>query len=299
MHVGVSRPPTPPHPTPDVDGALVARVAEELGFESVFYGEHPVRPVDQPGTGVHRDGVPFFQDTLVMLARASAVTSRIKLGGGVFLLPEHNPVQFAKELASLDHYSGGRVVVGAGVGWSRIECELLGGDFDRRWAQTLEAVTLMKRLWREETVTFDGEFFRVPPVQMFPRPANPAGPPVLLGASASPRSFRRIAAVADGWMPAFVTRESTERAPSELEAARRELDALAVAAGRAPSDLQITAIVRGPQPGVDLPPAQRVDRALLRRIADTGVDRVAVSLSTLRSEADVEPALGRVADALL
>src|SRR4051812_49736767 len=87
MHIGISRPPTPPHPTPDVDGAAVAVVAEELGFESIFYGEHPIRPVDQPGQGVHADGIPFFQDTIVMLSRASAVTTRIKLGGGVFWYP--------------------------------------------------------------------------------------------------------------------------------------------------------------------------------------------------------------------
>src|SRR4051794_30666456 len=183
MHIGISRPPTPPHPIPDVDGAAVAQTAEELGFESIFYGEHPIRPVDQPGQGVHADGIPFFQDTVVMLARASAVTSTIMLGGGVFLIPEHNPILFAKQLATIDHYSGGRVIVGAGVGWSRTECELLGGNFDRRWAQTRESVLLMKRLWTEDTVEFHGEFFDVPPVQLFPQPAR--NPPVLVGANAS------------------------------------------------------------------------------------------------------------------
>src|SRR3979411_2465550 len=130
MHIGVSRPPTPEYPVPDVDGALVAKHAERIGFESVFYGEPPIRPLNDPGRSVHAAGVPFFQDTLVMLARASAMTTTLKVGAGVFLMPEHNPVLFAKQLASLDHYSGGRLIVGAGVGWSRTECELLGGNFD-------------------------------------------------------------------------------------------------------------------------------------------------------------------------
>jgi probable F420-dependent oxidoreductase len=299
MHIGISRPPTPPHPIPDVDGAVVAQLAEELGFESIFYGEHPIRPVDQPGMGVHADGIPFFQDTLVMLARASAVTSTIKLGGGVFLVPEHNPVQFAKELASLDHYSGGRLIVGAGVGWSRVECELLGGNFDRRWAQTRETIHLMKRLWTEETVSFDGEFFQVPPVQLFPQPATKPWPPVLLGASASERSFRRIVDYGDGWLPAFVTRESIETAPEHLADSRRLLDRLALEAGRDPATIQITAILRGPTVNQDVDPAQRVDRALVGRLADVGVDRVAISMSTIRTEAEARDRLARIADSIL
>ena len=299
MHIGISRPPTPPHPVPDVDGAVVARIAEELGFESIFYGEHPIRPVGDPGHGVHVDGVPFFQDTIVMLARASAVTNRIKLGAGVFLVPEHNPVLFAKQLASIDHYSGGRLIVGAGVGWSRVECELLGGDFDRRWAQTRESIQLMKRLWTEETVEHHGDFFDVPAVQLFPQPINQPPPPVLLGASASERTFRRIVEYADGWLPAFVTRESIESAPDFLESNRRVLDRMAFEAGRDPATLQITAILRGPQSKGDVQPDQRVDRALLRRLADVGIERVAVSMSTITSPEGAREVLTRIAEQLL
>jgi probable F420-dependent oxidoreductase len=299
MKIGVSRPPTPRHPVPDVDGAVVAELAEDIGFESIFYGEHPIHPVDQPGSGVHAHGVPFFQDTLVMLARASAMTSRIKLGSGVFLIPEHNPVLFAKQLASLDHYSRGRLVVGAGVGWSRIECELLGGNFDRRWAQTCEAIQLMKRLWTEDTVQFRGEFFDVPPVRLFPQPASKPWPPVLLGAAPSERTFRRIVAVADGWIPAFVEPAAVEGAPSLLEKSRARLDTLAVEAGREPTTIQITAILRGPQVDGDLGPGQRVDRALVARLADAGVDRVAVSLRTIHGERDAREALAHIADDVL
>jgi probable F420-dependent oxidoreductase len=249
--------------------------------------------------GVHVDGVPFFQDTLVMLARASAMTSTIKLGGGVFLVPEHNPVQFAKELASLDHYSGGRLIVGAGVGWSRTECELLGGDFDRRWAQTREAIVLMKRLWTEDTVAFEGEFFHVPPVQLFPKPVSEPWPPVLLGATPSHRSFRRIVEYADGWLPAFVTRDSIATAPHSIAEHRRLLDEVAIEAGRDPADIQITAIVRGPDVRGDAKPDERVDRAFVARLADLGVHRVAISLSTITSEGEARERLARIADHIL
>ena len=108
MKIGLNRPvAAPDYPTPDVDCALLAVHAEKLGFESIFYGEHPIRPLDDPGRGVHSRGVPLYQDTLVGLTRAAAMTKTIKVGGGVFLMPEHNPIAFAKQLATLDHYSGG------------------------------------------------------------------------------------------------------------------------------------------------------------------------------------------------
>ncbi len=299
MHIGISRPPTPPHPTPDIDAALVAKRAEEMGFESIFYGEHPIRPVDQPGHSVHAHGVPFFQDTLVALARISAATSKIRFGGGVFLIPEHNPVQFAKELASVDFYSGGRLLVGAGVGWSKVECELLGGNWDRRWAQTREIVQVMKKLWSQETVTHDGEFYQIPPVQLFPQPASKPWPPVLIGAKAGEKTFAKVVDYGDGWLPAFVTREDVANGPAIIAAGRRRMDELAQAAGRDPATLQITAIIRGPQIDGDIGPGQRVDRRLVARYAMAGCDRVLISLPTLLNEADIDGALGRIAEAVL
>lgn len=298
MHVGISRPPTPPYPVPDVDAAVIAVQAERLGFESVFYGEHPIRPVEQAGYSVHRDGVPFFQDTLVALARISAVTTTIRFGGGVFLAPEHNPVQFAKELASLDHYGGGRLLVGCGVGWSQVECELLGGVWERRWAQTRESVRIMKQLWTQDTVTYDGEFYRIPPVQLFPKPASTPHPPVLIGAGASERTFARVVEYADGWLPAFVTRETVAGAPAIVEAARRRLDELAAEAGREPSSLQITAMIRG-LPRDDGAEVRRELRARLTALGDAGADRVLVSMQTVTSEQEAGDAVHRLAEAVL
>jgi probable F420-dependent oxidoreductase len=233
MKIGISRPPTPQHPAIDLDAAIIGRQAERLGFDLVLYGEHPIRPLDQPGMGVHRDGVPFFQDTLVALARISAVTTSLRFGGGVFLAPEHNPVQWAKELASLDWYGDGRLVVGIGVGWSRTECELLGGNFDRRWAQTEEIVGIMRALWSGQPVSHEGEFFSIPLVQCVPTPMSPRGPAILLGGG-SDLTLRRAARFGDGWLPAFVTRDAIESGPVTVADGRRRLSALADERGRDP-----------------------------------------------------------------
>lgn len=299
MKIGVSRPPTPPHPIADVDALVVAQHAERLGFESIFYGEHPIRPVDQPGKSVHAHGVPFFQDTLVALARISAGTTNIKFGGGVFLIPEHNPVQFAKELASLDFYSNGRLLIGAGVGWSRVECELLGGRWDQRWKQTRETVQIMKKLWTEETVTYAGDIYTLPPVQLYPKPASQPWPPVLIGAKAGDKTFARVVDYGDGWLPAFVRPEDMIEAPHTVEAGRLAIDRLARDAGRDPAALQINCIVRGPQIDGELGPGQQIDRALIRALGDAGAERVLVSMPTITSERDAAETLERMAEAVL
>jgi alkanesulfonate monooxygenase SsuD/methylene tetrahydromethanopterin reductase-like flavin-dependent oxidoreductase (luciferase family) len=122
---------------------------------------------------------------------------------------------------------------------------------------------------------------------------------VLLGAAASERSFRRIVEYADGWLPAFVTRDSIETAPQYLDESRRLLDQLAVDAGRDPTTIQITAILRGPTVNRDVDAAQRVDRALVARLADVGVDRVAISMSTITSDGEARDHLTRIADTIL
>lgn len=317
MHIGLSRPPTPPHPMPDVDGALVARLAEECGFESIFYGEHPITPVGDPGQSVHSHGVPFFQDTLVMLARASAVTSRIRLGAGVFLIPIHQPVMFAKHLASLDFYSGGRLIVGAGVGWSRVEIEVMGGNFDRRWGQTREAIEVMKALWTQDIAEYHGEFFDVPPVRLFPKPATKPWPPVLLPGPMLKamisgdeggedlesedmlRSFRRIVRFADGWLPARMGTAAMRSGPPVIAQGRRILTRLCEEAGRDPAELQTTVLLRTQVHDGDLEWPELVSRDVLRRYQDVGVERCIVTIPTLTGEDHARQVVERMAQALL
>jgi probable F420-dependent oxidoreductase len=310
MHIGLSRPPTPPHPATDIDGAAVAIAAEEAGFESLFYGEHPISPAGGEGHSVHSAGVPYFQDTLVMLARASAVTRRIRLGSAVFLIPAHHPVLFAKQLASLDAYSGGRIIVGAGVGWSRIECEATGGNFDRHWGQAREAIQLMKRLWSDDVAEFHGEFFDVPPVRLYPKPARAGGPPVLLPGPPfdaaepmdSPRllaAFRRIAAYADGWLPGIVGLESMARGPQMIVEGRKVLARLCEEAGRDPRTLQVTALLRTEVHDGDPAWPELVSRDVLRRYEDVGVERAVITIPTVLSESHAREVVMRVAEAVL
>lgn len=310
MHIGLSRPPTPPHPTPDVDGAFVAQVVEELGFESLFYGEHPITPVGDPGKLVHSSGVPFFQDPLVTLARASAVTNRLKLGAAVFLIPIHQPVLFAKQLASLDFYSGGRIILGAGVGWSRVETEVMGGNFDRRWAQARESIQLMKLLWTEEVAEFHGEFFDVPPVTLYPKPAQKPWPPFLLpgppdgGVSEKsdkvPAAFRRIATFADGWLPGFIGKTRMREGVAEVAQGRKMMEAVCADVERDPAELQVCVLLRTEIHDGDVGwPADPPDRDILSMYEDIGVERVIVTIPTLTDEEQAKGVLERLAEELL
>ena len=157
-----------PLPAYTIDPAFMAKKAEELGFESIWYAEHPAVPVHSaspfPATG---GDIPWtyshFTDPYIALARASGVTRTIKLGTGITLVPERNPLLLAKEIASLDLFSGGRFLFGIGTGWLREETELMGGDFEHRWTQTREAIEVMKALWTHDEAEYHGRYFNFPP----------------------------------------------------------------------------------------------------------------------------------------
>jgi len=310
MHIGISRPPPPPEPWHDVDGALVARTAEALGFESVFYGEHPIRPVTGGTHQVHGAEIPYFQDTMVMLARASAVTTKIKLGSAVFLVPVHHPILFAKQLASIDFYSGGRLIIGAGVGWSRIECEVMGGNFDRRWGQTKEAIQIMRKLWTEEVVEFHGEIYDVPPIGLAPKPKTTPWPPILLPGPSldagepmdSPRrktAFKRIVQLGDGWIPFLAGMDQMKSGVKDIAEGRKVMNRLCEEAGRNPEELQTTVILRTEIQDGDLRWPELVSKETLRRYEDIGVERCLVTVPTITDDSKVDDVLERVAKAIL
>jgi probable F420-dependent oxidoreductase len=310
MHIGISRPPPPPEPWHDVDGALVARAAEALGFESVFYGEHPIRPIMGGAHQVHGAEIPYFQDTMVMLARSSAVTTKIKLGSAVFLLPVHHPVLFAKQLASIDFYSSGRLIVGAGVGWSRIECEAMGGNFDRRWGQAKETIQIMRKLWTEEVVEFHGEFYDVPPISLAPKPKCKPWPQILLPGPSfdagepmdSPRcktAFKRIVELGDGWIPFLAGTDQIKSGMKDIAEGRKVMNRLCEAAGRNPDALQVTVILRTEIQDGDLRWPELVSKETLRRYADIGVERCLVTVPTIADDGKVDDVLARVAEAIL
>ena len=134
--------------------------------------------------GADHQPLPGVGDPFVALARASGTTKRIRLGTGIVLVPERHPLLLAKEVATLDRFSGGRFLFGIGAGWLREETEIMGGDFDHRWTQTRESVLAMKALWTKPEAEFQGRYYRFPLVRSYPKPAQQPHPPVLLGGSA-------------------------------------------------------------------------------------------------------------------
>jgi probable F420-dependent oxidoreductase len=204
-------------------------------------------------------------DPFIGLARASAVTKTIKLGTGICLVPERNPLLLAKEIATLDHLSNGRFLFGIGAGWLREETEIMGGNFAHRWSQTREAVLVMKELWTKDEAEFHGRFYDFPPVRSFPKPFQKPHPPILLGGSAS-NVFKRIVAWGDGWMP-------TRATPEDIKRGRATLDELADAAGRDPSSIDV--IVYG----------EASDIEMLKRFEQSGASRVIVRLPITEGDA--------------
>jgi probable F420-dependent oxidoreductase len=197
-------------------------------------------------------------DPLVGLSRASAVTSTIKLGTSISLVPEHNPIMQAKQIATLDHFSGGRFLFGIGAGWLKEETEIMGGNFEHRWGQTREAILAMKELWTKDEAEFHGRYYDFPAVKSSPKPAHKPHPPVFLGGYAA-NVLKRVVAWGDGWMPVRVTEE-------QVKAGRATLDELAEAAGRDPDSIQL--IVCNITP----------DKDLVRRYEDAGATRVTIPL---------------------
>ena len=280
MSVGVST----PLPAYTVDPAFMAKKAEELGFESIWYAEHPAVPVKSdspfPATGGE---IPWtyshFTDPYIALARASGATTTIKLGTGITLVPERNPLLLAKEIATLDRFSGGRFLFGIGTGWLREETEIFGGDFEHRWTQTREALEVMKELWTKDEAEYHGKYFNFPPVKSYPKPAQQPHPPIIIGGMAR-NVLRRIVSHADGWLPNRVT-------PTEVEDSRRRLDAMAAEVGRDPKSITISVY------------GQPADGDVVRSYLNAGADRVVVRPDHVANEYEMGKQLERMAEAVL
>jgi probable F420-dependent oxidoreductase len=280
MNIGTSV----PLPAYTIDAAFMGRKAEELGFESIWYAEHPVLPVHSkspfPATGGEiPESYAHFTDPYIALARVSGVTSTIKLCTGITLVPERNPLLLAKEIATLDRFSGGRFIFGIGAGWLREETEMMGGDFDHRWTQTREAVAVMKELWIKDEAEFHGRYYSFPPVKCNPKPVQQPHPPVILGGMAK-NVLRRVATWADGWMPNRVT-------PAQLEESRKILDTLAAERGRDPASLTITVY------------GQPADWELVQSLFNAGANRVVVRPDFVSTEEEMGQQLERMAAAVL
>jgi probable F420-dependent oxidoreductase len=175
---------------------------------------------------------------------AAAVTKKVKLGTGICLLPEREPILTAKVIATLDVISGGRVVLGVGGGWLREETEVMGTQFTKRWKRLRETTEAMRVLWSEKEPAYRGELVSFPPLRCDPKPAQKPGPPILLGAR-GPKALERVVRTYDGWCPVVGRRESFKR---DIDALRK----LAAERGRDPAKLQINGFVGPAEDGVSL-----------------------------------------------
>jgi probable F420-dependent oxidoreductase len=184
----------------------LAREAEARGFYSLYVPEHTHIPTSRrtpPPTGdeVLAEEYKRSLDPYVALAAAASVTHSIRLGTGIGLVAQHDAITFAKELATLDLLSGGRLVLGIGYGWNREEMENHGIDVKRRRALVREKMLAMQALWSQEVAEFRGEFVSFEPSWQWPKPVQQPRPRVLIGGAAGPALFAHIAEYADGWLP--------------------------------------------------------------------------------------------------
>jgi probable F420-dependent oxidoreductase len=224
--------------------AELARAVEARGFHSLYVPEHthlPVSNAEPPGLveGVTLDDYRRTLDPYVALAAMATVTDRILLGTCVALIAEHDPIVLAKEIATLDQLSGGRVVLGFGYGWNRQEAEDHGVDYARRREVTREKLLCMQALWSEDEAEYHGEFVDLPPSFSWPKPVQQPRIRTLVGGAAGPKLFAAIVELCDGWMP--IGGAGLSRTLPELRQAMK-------AAGRDPDELQIVPIGVIPEP---------------------------------------------------
>lgn len=267
------------YPHAGADPAKVAKRAEELGFESYWLPEHPILPLEcsipYPNTPADEPPPDYLwqlPDPFIALARASAVTDKIKLGTGICLVPERNPLMLAKEVASLDAFSGGRFLFGIGAGWHKEECEIMGGDYDHRWAQTKHSILAMKELWTQDLSEYHGEYYDFPAVRSYPKPVQKPHPPIIMGGLGAKQVFKRVVQWGDGWMPLV---ESIDDIAAGVSALRQYSEE----AGRDPDTLDVTAFSL---------PGQWETQGDIAKLEQAGANRLILWLS----EGDLEHVIG-------
>ncbi len=264
----------------------IAAFAEEAGFESLWTIEHVVIPAGYQSAYPYSDDGRFgwpenldYPDPVMWLATIAGATSTIKLGTAIVILPQRNPVVLAKELATIDMMSGGRMLFGVGVGWLEEEFEAIGVPFDERAPRTDEAIEVLRTLWREDEASFDGQFHSFDRALMFPKPvqtvADEPGIPILIGGH-SKAAARRAGRLGDGFFPARAT-------PDDLGPLVEVVRETAIKHGRDPLDIEITA-------------GSVFDLDDARRFEDLGADRLMCPLMLPDLVDNVDDAKRRITD---
>lgn len=254
------------------------KISEERGFHSIWVPEHVVFFRDYASRYPYSDdgklpGDPDgVMEPLTALTFLAAHTERVRLGTGVCLVPQRNPIYTAKQVADVDYLSGGRLDFGIGIGWLQEEFGALGIPWERRAERTRECIAVMKTLWCDEISHFEGEFYDLPECLQNPKPVQKPHPPLYFGGESEP-ALRRVAELGQGWYGYNLTSE-------QLDTNLTRLDNLLAEAGRSRSDIKI-----------QISPRRGYDRDTLARFRDFGVDQVVLPLfgrdsGILRKRAD-------------
>ena len=241
----------------------LAKELETRGFESLWVGEHTHIPASRetpfPGGGELPKPYYHMSDPFVTLAMAAAVTNNLKLGTGISLVVEHDPIVLAKSVATLDHYSNGRFLFGIGGGWNKEEMENHGYPFERRWKLLRERIEAMKTIWTEEEASYSGEFVDFERIVSNPKPAQMPHPPIFMG-GATDMSLKRVARYCDGWMPIDVLLREPQ---TMVEKMRRALEE----EGRNHEDIQLSAFCQRAR-----------DAGSLKKFREAGFTRAIIGL---------------------
>jgi len=258
--------------------ATVARAAEAAGFDSVWTGEHIVLPEPQvPPSPVPAD-TPFI-DSAVALAFVAAHTSKVKLGTGIIILPQRNPVVLAKELASVDVVSNGRLIFGIGIGYLKPEFDAIGAPFDHKGPRSEEFLAAMIALWNMEKPEYRGRFVSFGGINANPRPVQRPHPAVVFGGHTK-AAYARAARLAQGWFGFALDVAGAKACIDGVKTACRE-------AGRRFEDLEISVCPRG-----------RVDGDAARQFQDVGVQRL-ILLHREKDAAGIERFIGETEKSLI
>jgi probable F420-dependent oxidoreductase len=251
--------------------AELAVALEQRGFDIVWAPEHSHIPVSRKTPFIMGGDLPKryydVMDPFVTLTAAAMATKTLKIGTGVCLIAQRDPIQTAKSVASIDQISGGRFVFGVGNGWNQDEMENHGTVFASRHKLARERIEAMKAIWTQSKAEYHGEFVNFDPMMTWPKPVQKPHPPILVG-GAFPYSARRAVRYGDGWMP-----QVTEYAKAPLIELVPRFRQMAAENGRDPASLEIS--IGGQKPDVDL----------IRQYQDVGVNRVSCSLESDKASA--------------
>jgi probable F420-dependent oxidoreductase len=240
----------------------LARACEERGFESIWFPEHTHIPTSRrspwPGGAALPKEYWHTHDLFVSLMAAAAATKTIKVGSGICLVIEHDPIVLAKEVASVDQLSNGRLIFGIGGGWNAEEMENHGTPFNRRWKLLRERIEAMKVIWSDEAAEYHGDFVNFDPIWSYPKPLQKPHPPILMG-TLSEHGLNRVVRYCDGWIPVGLMLK-------DLPAAVRDLRARAEQAGRKAQEVPVSIFGAGAK------------EAALQQYQELGVERTVFGL---------------------